>query len=179
MLSYQYGPTFLKNAFSTLLNQCHVIAILLLLICNLCYSCNQAEYDIGGECCPVCPQGDRVYKHCTGQSSTSCVPCVGLTYTDEPNGLTKCKPCTVCDQGLGLKTVRTCTSSSDTVCGVLEGHYCINPYKGGCRAANKHTACKPGQFIKQPAEYIDTDCEDCSDNSYSNGSFTSCKSHTE
>jgi len=23
-LSYQYGPTFLKNAFSTLLNQCHV-----------------------------------------------------------------------------------------------------------------------------------------------------------
>jgi len=23
MLSYQYGPTFLKNAFSTLLNQCH------------------------------------------------------------------------------------------------------------------------------------------------------------
>jgi len=24
MLSYQYGPTFLKNAFSTLLNQCHV-----------------------------------------------------------------------------------------------------------------------------------------------------------
>jgi len=25
MLSYQYGPTFLKNAFSTLLNQCHVL----------------------------------------------------------------------------------------------------------------------------------------------------------
>jgi len=24
MISYQYGPTFLKNAFSTLLNQCHV-----------------------------------------------------------------------------------------------------------------------------------------------------------
>ena len=24
MLSYQYGPTFLKNAFSTLLNQCHL-----------------------------------------------------------------------------------------------------------------------------------------------------------
>jgi len=24
MLSYQYRPTFLKNAFSTLLNQCHV-----------------------------------------------------------------------------------------------------------------------------------------------------------
>jgi len=24
MLSYQYGPTFLKNAFSSLLNQCHV-----------------------------------------------------------------------------------------------------------------------------------------------------------
>ncbi|XP_072569634.1 tumor necrosis factor receptor superfamily member 14-like isoform X4 [Paramormyrops kingsleyae] len=143
-----------------------VIAFLMLLICNLCYSCNQAEYDIGGECCPVCPQGSRVYKHCT--------------YTDEPNGLTKCKPCTVCDQGLGLKTVRACTHYSDTVCGVLEGHYCINPYNGGCRAANKHTACKPGQFIKQPGtEYTDTVCEDCSDNSYSDGSFTNCKPHTD
>uniref|UniRef100_A0A3B3Q910 NPHS1 adhesion molecule, nephrin n=1 Tax=Paramormyrops kingsleyae TaxID=1676925 RepID=A0A3B3Q910_9TELE len=28
MLSYQYGPTFLKNAFSTLLNQCHVLMLL-------------------------------------------------------------------------------------------------------------------------------------------------------
>jgi len=24
MLSYQYGPTFLKNTFSTLLDQCHI-----------------------------------------------------------------------------------------------------------------------------------------------------------
>ncbi|XP_048873856.1 tumor necrosis factor receptor superfamily member 14-like [Brienomyrus brachyistius] len=157
-----------------------VIATLMLLICNVCCSCNQAEYKTGGECCPMCQPGSRVYRHCTAQSSTSCVPCVGSTFTDEPNGLIECKLCAVCDQGLGLKTVTACTPSSDTVCGVLEGHYCINPYKGGCRAANKHTACKPGQFIQQPGtEYINTVCEDCSDNSYSNGSFTSCKPHTD
>uniref|UniRef100_A0A3B3SXF8 TNFR-Cys domain-containing protein n=1 Tax=Paramormyrops kingsleyae TaxID=1676925 RepID=A0A3B3SXF8_9TELE len=124
--------------------------------------------------------GTRVYRHCTAWTSTSCAPCIDFTFNDQPNGLEQCSPCTVCVKGLGVKTVRACTPSSDTVCGVLEGHYCINPYKGGCRAANKHTACRPGQFIKQPGtEYTDTVCEDCSDHSYSDGSFTSCKPHTD
>uniref|UniRef100_A0A3B3SWU3 TNFR-Cys domain-containing protein n=1 Tax=Paramormyrops kingsleyae TaxID=1676925 RepID=A0A3B3SWU3_9TELE len=125
-------------------------------------------------CCPMCHPGTRVYRHCKAWTSTSCAPCIGSTFNDQPSGLEVCSPCTVCDG------VRACTPSSDTVCGVLEGHYCINPYKGGCRAANKHTACKPGQFITQPGtEYTDTVCEDCSDNSYSDGSFTNCKPHTD
>uniref|UniRef100_A0A3B3SX12 TNFR-Cys domain-containing protein n=1 Tax=Paramormyrops kingsleyae TaxID=1676925 RepID=A0A3B3SX12_9TELE len=120
--------------------------------------------------------GSYVNRHCTAWTSTSCAPCIGSTFNDQPNDLEQCSPCTVCDGG--NISVQACTPSSDTVCGVLEGHYCIIPYKGGCRAAHKHTACKPGQFIKQP-EYTDTVCEDCSDNSYSDGSFTSCKPHTE
>nr|XP_023691106.1 tumor necrosis factor receptor superfamily member 5-like [Paramormyrops kingsleyae] len=156
---------------------------LILLLCvnyNPCYACGQAEYKIGDECCPMCFPGSRVYRHCTAWTSTSCAPCIGSTFNDQPNGLEQCNPCTVCDGGLGLKTVKECTHYSDTQCGVLEGHYCINPYMGGCRTANKHTACKPVQFIKQPGtEYTDTVCEDCSDNSYSNGFLTSCKPHTD
>ncbi|KAL4593197.1 tumor necrosis factor receptor superfamily member 5-like isoform X1 [Arapaima gigas] len=84
----------------------------------------------------------------------------------------------VCDQGLGVKMAKECTASSDTVCGVLEGNYCVDPYEGGCRAAEKHTTCKPGQFIKRPgSETIDTFCENCPENSYSNGSLKFCKTH--
>uniref|UniRef100_A0A8C9VHE2 TNFR-Cys domain-containing protein n=1 Tax=Scleropages formosus TaxID=113540 RepID=A0A8C9VHE2_SCLFO len=117
---------------------------------DLCSGCDRAEYEIKGECCPMCPPGTRVYKHCTRNSSTSCVPCIGPTFTDKPNGLIHCFPCTVCDKGLHLKTVKKCTATSDTVCGALEGNYCIDPYEGGCRAAQKHTTCKPGHFIKHP-----------------------------
>uniref|UniRef100_A0A3B3TBE6 TNFR-Cys domain-containing protein n=1 Tax=Paramormyrops kingsleyae TaxID=1676925 RepID=A0A3B3TBE6_9TELE len=144
---------------------------LIILLCvnyNPCYACGQAEYkmELRYHCISyfLFP-GSYVYRHCTAWTSTSCAPCIDFTFND---------------QGLGVKTVRACTPSSDTVCGVLEGHYCINPYKGGCSKAHKHTACKPGQFIKQPGtEYTDTVCEDCSDHSYSDGSFTSCKPHTE
>ncbi|XP_072569636.1 tumor necrosis factor receptor superfamily member 5-like [Paramormyrops kingsleyae] len=156
---------------------------LIILLCvnyNPCYACGQAEYKMGDECCSMCNPGSYVNRHCTAWTSTSCAPCIGSTFNDQPNDLEQCSPCTVCDGDCGVKTVRACTPSSDTVCGVLEGHYCIIPYKGGCRAAHKHTACKPGQFIKQPGiEYTDTVCEDCSDNSYSDGSFTSCKPHTD
>lgn len=46
-----------------------------------------------------CFVGLRVSKHCTANSSTTCVPCVGKTYTDHPNGLEYCKSCKLCDKG--------------------------------------------------------------------------------
>uniref|UniRef100_A0A8C9SH11 TNFR-Cys domain-containing protein n=1 Tax=Scleropages formosus TaxID=113540 RepID=A0A8C9SH11_SCLFO len=124
--------------------------------------------------------GFHVYKHCTEQTSTSCVPCTGSTFTDKPNSVTKCGPCTLCDHGLGLKTVKECKPSSDAVCGALEGNYCIDPYEGGCRAAKEHTTCKPGHFIKHPGtDSTDTVCEICPERSFSNGSSISCTPHTE
>ncbi|XP_029102893.1 tumor necrosis factor receptor superfamily member 14-like [Scleropages formosus] len=147
---------------------------------DLCSGCDRAEYEIKGECCPMCPPGTRVYKHCTRNSSTSCVPCIGPTFTDKPNGLIHCFPCTVCDKGLHLKTVKKCTATSDTVCGALEGNYCIDPYGGGCRAAQKHTTCKPGYFIKHPGtDSTDAVCEKCPENSYSVESSASCTPHTD
>ncbi|KAL4593642.1 tumor necrosis factor receptor superfamily member 5-like isoform X1, partial [Arapaima gigas] len=113
-------------------------------------ACGRAEYETNGQCCPMCSLGTRVYKDCTDYTSTSCVPCTEATFTDKLNRLITCFPCTVCDKGFGLKTVKECTASSDTVCGVLEGNYCVDPYEGGCRKAEKHTTCKPGQFIEIP-----------------------------
>ncbi|XP_029103450.1 tumor necrosis factor receptor superfamily member 14-like isoform X2 [Scleropages formosus] len=153
---------------------------LMILKSTLCSPCDRAEYETNGECCPMCSPGTRVYRHCTEFTSTSCVPCIGATFTNRPNGLSYCFPCAVCDQGLGLKTMTECTASSDTVCGVLEGNYCTDPYEGGCRAARKHTTCKPGDFIKHPGtDSTDTECEICPENSFSSGSSTSCTPHTD
>lgn len=50
-------------------------------------------------------------------------------------------------QGLRIKTA--CTQTSDTVCEPLEGFYCSDGYRGGCRYAVEHRKCSPGQYVKQ------------------------------
>ncbi|XP_021472562.2 tumor necrosis factor receptor superfamily member 14 isoform X2 [Oncorhynchus mykiss] len=153
--------------------------ILVLVSIGSCIACGRAEYRIGDECCPMCSPGNHVHKHCTEFTSTSCVPCVDSTFLDEPNGLIKCKVCTNCDPGLGLKVKQPCRPSSDTVCGTLEGFYCLDPTKDGCRAPQRHSSCKPGQYISHTGTTsTDTVCSDCTGDTYSNGSLTACQSHT-
>ncbi|XP_036844739.1 tumor necrosis factor receptor superfamily member 14 isoform X2 [Oncorhynchus mykiss] len=154
--------------------------ILVLESIGSCIACGRAEYRIRDECCPMCSPGNRVHRHCTEFTSTSCVPCVDSTFLDEPNGLIKCKVCTNCDPGLGLKVKQPCTPSSDTVCGTLEGFYCLDPTKDGCRAAQRHSGCEPGQYISHTGTTsTDTVCAICPDKTHSDGSLTSCQPHTE
>uniref|UniRef100_A0A8K9UCR7 TNFR-Cys domain-containing protein n=1 Tax=Oncorhynchus mykiss TaxID=8022 RepID=A0A8K9UCR7_ONCMY len=154
--------------------------ILVLESIGSCIACGRAEYRIRDECCPMCSPGNRVHRHCTEFTSTSCVPCVDSTFLDEPNGLIKCKVCTNCDPGLGLKVKQPCTPSSDTVCGTLEGFYCLDPTKDGCRAAQRHSGCEPGQYISHTGTTsTDTVCAVCPDKTHSDGSLTSCQPHTE
>ncbi|XP_036388579.1 uncharacterized protein LOC118780275 [Megalops cyprinoides] len=134
-----------------------------LLLCDVAYACGRAEYRIGEECCPMCGPGSRVYKHCTEFTSTSCIPCIDGTFTEELNGLAKCLPCAVCDQ----------------VCGPLDQHFCIEwDWKGSCTRAERHTVCKPGQFIIQKGTASsDTICGECPDKTFSDGLSTYCKPH--
>ncbi|KAM9430502.1 tumor necrosis factor receptor superfamily member 5-like isoform 3-T3 [Salvelinus alpinus] len=156
------------------------IILTLLLTIERSSACGRAEYRTGVECCPMCSPGNRVHKHCTEFSSTSCAPCTDSTFLDEPNGLTACILCTNCDPGFGLKVKQSCRPSSDTVCGTLEGFYCHDPTKDGCRAAQRHSSCKPGQYISHTGTTsTDTVCSDCTGDAYSDGSFTSCQPHTQ
>ncbi|XP_076120794.1 tumor necrosis factor receptor superfamily member 14-like isoform X2 [Alosa pseudoharengus] len=158
------------------------ILILLMTVdlCDLVFSvCGRAEYLIGKECCPMCSPGYYVHVHCAEYRSTTCVSCAQSTFTDEPNGLTSCRSCSICDQTAGLRVKRACSSTSDTLCEPLEGHYCTDPIKDGCRGAVEHTTCSPGQYIKQKGNASsDAVCGECVGATYSNGSFTSCRSHT-
>ncbi|KAL4604874.1 tumor necrosis factor receptor superfamily member 5-like isoform X2 [Arapaima gigas] len=171
----------LKKEMYIMLCVLKVFAVFLLLFTRkVCSECDSSKYEIDGKCCSMCSPGTRVYMHCGENITNGCVPCLRGTFNDKPNGVLRCQKCTTCDEGLGLKMVKECTASSDTVCGVLEGNYCIEPYEGGCRAAEKHTTCKPGQFIKRPGtNSTDAVCENCPEKSYSDGFSTSCTPHTD
>ncbi|KAG5268320.1 hypothetical protein AALO_G00211280 [Alosa alosa] len=128
-------------------------------------------------CCPLCEPGSYVLWQCDKSSLTACAPCPPSTYTDEPNGLLQCTACTVCDLKVGLKVKKTCSPTSDTLCEPIEGHWCTDPIKDGCRGAVEHTKCLSGQYIRQRGTASsDTACEACKHGRLSNGSLTSCRS---
>ncbi|KAG5282734.1 hypothetical protein AALO_G00059310 [Alosa alosa] len=124
--------------------------ILLPTVSGVSTGCAPTEYLTGQKCCPMCRPGFCVQRHCTEFFSTECVLCPSSFYTDTLNNLESCSPCTVCDSSAGLRVKRACSSTSDTLCEPLEGHYCTDPIKDGCRGAVEHTKCSSGWYIKQP-----------------------------
>ncbi|XP_033181956.1 tumor necrosis factor receptor superfamily member 14-like isoform X5 [Anabas testudineus] len=147
---------------------------------RLSLTCHQAEYQIGNECCPMCLPGSRVKTDCTKFSSTTCLPCLVGTYMNKLTARRQCLFCKTCDKASGLKIKSPCTTTSDAVCEPLEGFYCVDPSDNGCGAAQKHRSCEPGQYISQKGTAsTDTVCSDCSDGSFSDGSFPSCRPHTQ
>ncbi len=51
-----------------------------------------------------------------------------------------------------LKVQKACKRPADTICEAQEGFYCIKLNKDSCAFAVEHSACKPGQYIKQRGE---------------------------
>ncbi|XP_036435336.1 tumor necrosis factor receptor superfamily member 14-like [Colossoma macropomum] len=174
------GRTSISKTISTLTIIFLIFAIFSLNF-ELCFcSCARAEYEIDGRCCPMCAPGNHVYRHCTEDTSTACVPCYHSTFIDAPNGLTDCFSCTVCDPGRGLRENTVCTRSSNTVCEPLDGYYCTHQYSGSCILAEKHTKCTPGQYIKhRGTAFKDTECAECSDGTFSNSSLQICQPHSK
>uniref|UniRef100_A0A3B1JCI6 TNFR-Cys domain-containing protein n=1 Tax=Astyanax mexicanus TaxID=7994 RepID=A0A3B1JCI6_ASTMX len=149
-----------------------VFVAVVILKLQLCYSaCARAEYEINGECClMLClvfiSVGNRVYKHCTEFTSTTCVPCSNSSYTPQPNGLLSCLPCTLCDPGWGLRVKTVCTRQSDAVCEPLEGFYC--------------TDHRSGEYIQRTGTADrDTVCSGCAEGTFSNGSLHTCQPHSQ
>ncbi|XP_046726267.1 tumor necrosis factor receptor superfamily member 14-like isoform X1 [Silurus meridionalis] len=158
-----------------------IIAASFLLNIELCFCvCARAEYEINGECCPMCAPGSHVYRHCTEFISTTCMPCAFSTFISEPNGLLNCLSCAVCDPEQGLRVKTTCARYTDTVCEPLEGFYCVSNDKGSCTQAVEHRKCSPGHYIKQKGTaHNDAECGECKNGTYSDGSLDICKQHTK
>ncbi|GAA6106427.1 tumor necrosis factor receptor superfamily member 14-like isoform X1 [Tachysurus ichikawai] len=143
-----------------------VLAIFFLNIGLGICTCAQGEFEINGECCPMCSSGHHIESPCTEFTSTTCLPCPDSTYSAKPNDRFVCSKCTMCNTVNGLGVKANCTRTSDTVCEPLEGFYCTDEYS--CRNAVEHTKCSPGQYIKQKGtKALDTVCEPCSPGFYS------------
>ncbi|XP_058245665.1 tumor necrosis factor receptor superfamily member 14-like isoform X1 [Hemibagrus wyckioides] len=131
--------------------------------------CGRSEYlSAAEECCPMCAIGSVVLKDCHGDYSTTCKPCSKGTFMNEPNGLHSCFQCKICENGLYIS--QECTTIKDTVCGVLDGYYCLrySDDKRDCSLAIKHSQCQPGEQIKTPGtKSSDTVCEPCPTGFYS------------
>ncbi|XP_035759482.1 tumor necrosis factor receptor superfamily member 14 [Egretta garzetta] len=124
--------------------------------------CGPGEYPVGAECCPMCAAGLRVFKHCTADSSTTCVPCVEDTYTDHPNGLEHCRKCKLCDKGANLVPEVACTYTKNTVCGCLPGYFCSHLGAEDCELCQPYTVCFPGTMVKERGtKTTDNVCEAC------------------
>ncbi|XP_068771648.1 tumor necrosis factor receptor superfamily member 14 isoform X6 [Struthio camelus] len=130
--------------------------------------CGLGEYPIGAECCPMCAAGLRVFKHCTANSSTTCMPCVEDTYTDHPNGLERCKKCKLCDKGANLVPEVVCTSTKNTVCGCPLGYFCSYLGTEDCEFCQRYTVCFPGTVVKERGtKTTDNVCEACPPGTFS------------
>ncbi|XP_044226890.1 tumor necrosis factor receptor superfamily member 14-like isoform X4 [Thunnus albacares] len=157
-----------------------LLIIILKVFIGQILACHPTEYQTAGGCCPMCPAGSRVKTDCAEFRSTSCLPCTDGTYMNHPTARRLCFTCANCDAGSGLQIKTSCTSTSNTVCQPLEGFYCMDSTEDGCVKALKHTSCQPGQYIRQKGTALrDTECTDCSDGTFSDGTFTSCQPHTQ
>ncbi|XP_055079351.1 tumor necrosis factor receptor superfamily member 14-like [Periophthalmus magnuspinnatus] len=165
--------------------KCHqgvtVFLTVILIEVTIGLTCHRAEYLIGQECCPMCPVGTWVNKHCTDFRSTLCLPCDTGTYMDEPTGRTECLPCRICASGSGLRVKAPCSSTANTVCEPEEGHFCVGPLDdGSCEASQRHKPCQPGYYIKQPGSAsADTECSPCPQDTFSDGTVSACQPHTQ
>ncbi|NXE76332.1 TNR14 factor, partial [Cochlearius cochlearius] len=135
--------------------------------------CGPGEYPVGAECCPMCAAGLRVFKHCTADSSTTCVPCVEDTYTDHPNGLEHCRKCKLCDKGANLVPEVACTYTKNTVCGCLPGYFCSHLGTEDCELCQAYTVCFPGTIVKERGtKTTDNVCEACPPGTFSTTSMS-------
>ncbi|KAM6402532.1 tumor necrosis factor receptor superfamily member 14 isoform 1-T2 [Rhynochetos jubatus] len=138
--------------------------------------CGLGEYPVGTECCPMCAAGLRVFRHCTADSSTTCIPCVRDTYTDHPNGLEHCRKCKLCDRGANLVPEVECTYTKNTVCGCLPGYFCSHFGTEDCELCQRYTVCVPGTRVKERGtKNTDNVCEACPPGTSSTANMsTSC-----
>ncbi|KAM8830099.1 tumor necrosis factor receptor superfamily member 14-like [Synchiropus picturatus] len=128
----------------------------------------------------MCPPGKRIKAECTAWQSTSCADCGDGTYMNTFTEEKQCHQCLNCTEGTGLRQISSCKFDQNTVCEPLGGFFCVSGSVDRCVAAQQHSTCAPGQYISRAGtSSTDTVCRDCSEGTFSDGTFMSCQVHTQ
>ncbi|XP_030225217.1 tumor necrosis factor receptor superfamily member 14-like [Gadus morhua] len=175
------AQTNLTNMFVTFMLICSVFNTFNVAVAASIECLAPNEYLAGTECCPECPPGEHLVKDCTHGIITECSTCPDGTFQAGHTKEQQCSACTKCEAGLDLKVKKSCSSTSDAVCEVLDGFFCSDSNRGGCMAAQRHRlSCRPGHYIGQRGTADkDTECLHCTDGTFSDGTRSSCKNHTK
>lgn len=77
---------------------------------------------------------------------------------------------------MGLVTRRKCSSTQDTVCDCIQGHFCKAQEGDHCVLCEPHSTCLAGQRVKERGTSSqDTLCADCPPGTFSpNGTLDQC-----
>ncbi|XP_055520377.1 tumor necrosis factor receptor superfamily member 14-like [Leucoraja erinacea] len=126
-------------------------------------ACQPKEYKYKDICCPECLPGSRVQEHCTPDSGTTCQNCSHGTYQPYYTGSKDCVNCAIC--GEGAEEIKACSSTHNSVCNCMEGHYCVrNITKNSCARCLKHTSCLATEMVVSKGTYwTDTECRPCAE----------------
>ncbi|XP_067383539.1 tumor necrosis factor receptor superfamily member 14-like [Channa argus] len=169
-----------KRTWRTSLTVTHLLILVMNIFSGHSLTCHRAQYQIGNQCCLMCPVGSRVKTDCKEDRSTSCLSCLNGTFMNQPTGFKYCLSCTNCNADSGLKTKTSCTTTSDAVCQPLEGFYCVDSTEDTCVRAHRHKSCEPGQYIsRKGTSSSDTECSACTNGTFSDGTFPVCQPHTQ
>ncbi|XP_039104235.1 tumor necrosis factor receptor superfamily member 14 isoform X2 [Hyaena hyaena] len=82
---------------------------------------------------------------------------------------------------MGLVTRQKCSTKNNTACICGQGHFCVSESRGDCAECRPHTACRPGQRVRERGtQWQDTVCEDCPPGTFSpNGALEQCQPWTK
>ncbi|KAJ8287799.1 hypothetical protein COCON_G00004580 [Conger conger] len=92
----------------------------------LCHSQNcdrNTQYERDGRMCCMCKPGERLKKHCTASSPTSCERCEQGFYSKQYDTEFTCRKCHDCSM-IHLKYTRHCSGTDNAVCECKPGYRC-------------------------------------------------------
>ncbi|XP_047228770.1 tumor necrosis factor receptor superfamily member 10B-like [Girardinichthys multiradiatus] len=116
------------------------------------------QYLHQGLCCLNCKEGTFVNKPCEKDlEQGTCLSCEhGQTYTEHPNGMTRCLPCTHCRQD--ETKIANCTTTTDTKCRCKPGTFCVPDQ--ACEVCKRCAKCKAGEEeVKKCTPFSNTQCK--------------------
>uniref|UniRef100_A0A8C1WKD3 Tumor necrosis factor receptor superfamily member 6 n=1 Tax=Cyprinus carpio TaxID=7962 RepID=A0A8C1WKD3_CYPCA len=120
--------------------------------------CEYGIYKHEGRDCCLCPTGYRVLSDCTETNVRVCELCEPDTYIDHSNSEHKCWPCKICNSNANMEKMRSCSPSSNTVCGCKKNYYCD---KGDlCKACYPCDTCEEHGVKEECKETTNTVCHD-------------------
>uniref|UniRef100_A0A3P9KED4 CD40 molecule, TNF receptor superfamily member 5 n=1 Tax=Oryzias latipes TaxID=8090 RepID=A0A3P9KED4_ORYLA len=126
------------------------------------------QFEQGGECCKMCPPGQKMQASLESCSEPRCQPCRENEYQDKYTKDNTCKLQPYCDPNKNFKEAVDMKTTVKHVCSCKDGFHCSSRE---CITCVAHTPCGVGFGVQTKGSHMsDTVCEECRHGTFSNES---------